>query len=195
MPDIEELPEIIEIQQKPKTKRPEPPELPLLGRGGAEHKYLQHLIKRLAEERGFRAVIEDAAGDGRADIVLKKDKLTVACEISVTTAVEHEVANLTKCLQAKFSHIIFVCKDKLRRNKVQEMLTSTQPEAANVIFIGPDDIVAALDRVDPQPKTTEGTIRGYKVRVSRQSLSASDVTARRSAVAEVIARSLSKGPQ
>jgi hypothetical protein len=192
IPDIEESFEKKETPQKPKAKRPEPPDLPSLGRGGAEHKYLQHLIKRLAEERGFRATIEDSAGDGRADVVLKKDKLTIACEISVTTTVEHEVANLTKCLQAKFSHIIFVCKDKRRRTKVQEILTSTQPEAANVFFIGPDDIVAALDRLDPIAKTTETTVRGYKVKVSRQSLSASDIAARRAAVAEVIAKSLSK---
>ncbi|MGZ5799538.1 MAG: type IV secretory system conjugative DNA transfer family protein, partial [Burkholderiaceae bacterium] len=184
----------IEIPQQPKTKRPEPPELPELGRGGAEHKYLQHLIKRLAEERGFRAMIEEAAGDGRADIVLKKDKLTIACEISVTTTVEHEVANLTKCLQSKpkFNHLIFICKDKRRRDKVQKLLASTQPEAANIIFIGQDDIVVALDQVDPQPKTTEGTIRGYKVKVSRQNLSTSDIAARRAVVAEVIARSLAK---
>lgn len=188
-PDVEVVPK---TPKKPPTKRPEPPDLPLLGRGGAEHKYLQHLIKRLSEERGFRAEIEDAAGDGRADVVLKKGELTVACEISVTTAVEHEVANLTKCLQAKFSHIIFVCKDKRRQDKVQRMLASTQPGTESIIFIGPDDIVAALDRVDPAPQTIEGVVRGYKVKVTRQSLSASDITARRSVMAEVIARSMRK---
>lgn len=190
MPDIEEPPEKIGTPQKLKAKRIESPDLPELGRGGMEHKYLQHLIKRLAEERGFRAVIEDAAGDGRADVVLKKDKLTIACEISVTTSVEHEVANLTKCLQTKFSHIIFVCKDKRRRDKVQKMLTSAQPEAATILFIGPDEVVGTLDRVDPTPQTTEGVVRGYKVKVSRQNLSANDIATRRLVIAEVIARSL-----
>lgn len=190
-PQVSGVEVVPETPQKPKTKRPEPLDLPELGRGGAEHKYLQHLIKRLAEERGFRAVIEDAAGDGRADVVLKKDKLTVACEISVTTAVEHEVANLTKCLQAKFSHIIFICKDKRRRAKVQNTLSAQLPAVQNIIFVGPDDIVAALDHVDPQPKTTEGTIRGYTVKVSRQRLSPEEIATRRKAIAEVIARSLS----
>ncbi|MGZ3239828.1 MAG: hypothetical protein ACXWJK_05510, partial [Burkholderiaceae bacterium] len=185
----------IEIPQQPKTKRPEPPELPELGRGGAEHKYLQHLIKRLAEERGFRAMIEEAAGDGRADIVLKKDKLTIACEISVTTTVEHEVANLTKCLQSKpkFNHLIFICKDKRRRDKVQKLLASTQPEAANIIYISPEEIVTAIECIDPSQIAIEGMVRGYKVKVSQQNLSASDIAARRAAVAEVIAKSLSKG--
>jgi hypothetical protein len=192
-PEIEMPPEKIKAPKTPKVPRAEPPELPELGRGGAEHKYLQHLIKRLAEERGFRSVIEDAAGDGRADVVLKKDKLTIACEISITTTVEHEVANLTKCLQAKFSHIIFVCKDKRRRTKVADALNAALPNVRHITFIGPDDIVAALDQVDPQPKTTEGTVRGYKVKVSRQTLSAEEIAARRQAIAEAIGRSLSKG--
>ncbi|MGZ5799534.1 MAG: hypothetical protein ACXWJZ_02775 [Burkholderiaceae bacterium] len=87
-----------------------------------------------------------------AYIILKKDKLTVACEISVTTTVEHGVANLMKCLQVKFSHIIFICKDKRRRDKVQKFLASTQPEAANIIYNGTDNIVVALDQIDPQSK-------------------------------------------
>ena len=28
------------------------------GKGGPQHKYLQSLIKRMAEEKGFRAIIE-----------------------------------------------------------------------------------------------------------------------------------------
>jgi hypothetical protein len=128
------------------------------------------------------AIFSTRAGDGRADVVLKKDKLTVACEISISTTVEHEVANLTKCLQAKFSRIIFICNDKRRRTKIREMLASTQPETANIIFISPDDIVAALDQINPQLQTTEGTVRGYKVKVSRKSLSAADIAGRRAAV-------------
>jgi hypothetical protein len=193
VPDVRAPSESPDIATRAKPKRAPPPDLPSLGRGGTKHKYLQHLIKRLAEERGFRAVIEDAAGDGRADIVLRKDKLTIGCEISVTTSVEQEVANLTKCLRAKFDHILFVCADARRREKVRAALASVQPDVQNVIFLGPDDVVTVLDRVDPATQPTEATIRGYKVKVSRQSVSASDITARRSAVAEVIARSLSKG--
>lgn len=192
-PDIEIPPEKPEPPRPPPKKRPELPELPELGRGGAEHKYLQHLIKRLAEERGFRATIEDAAGDGRADVVLKKDKLTVACEISVTTTVEHEVANLTKCLQTKFDHLIFVCKDKRKRTKVEATLKTELPDVKHVIYVAPDDILAALERVDPQPQTTEGTIRGYKVKTNRSTLSAEEIAAKRKAIAEVVARSLAKG--
>jgi hypothetical protein len=192
-PEIEVLPEKPETPKPPSKKHPVPPDLPPLGRGGAEHKYLQHLIKRLAEERGFLATIEEAAGDGRADIVLKNDKVTVACEISVTTTVEQEVTNLLKCLQAGFDHIIFVCKDKRKRTKVEATLKEEISDTKDIIFIAPDDILAALERVDQQPKTTEGMVRGYKVKVSRHTLSAEEIAAKRKAIAEAIARSLSKG--
>lgn len=119
--------------------------------------------------------------------------MTVACEISVTTTVEHEVANLTKCLQTKFDHIIFVCKDKRRRTKVEAALNAELPDVKHIIYVAPDDILAALEQVDPQPKTTEGTIRGYKVKTNRSTLSAEEIAAKRKAIMEAIARSLAKG--
>src|SRR5205814_1291584 len=51
------------VPQKPKPEN----DTYLHGRGGSEHKYLQHLIARLGEERQFRAVIEEPVGTGRVD--------------------------------------------------------------------------------------------------------------------------------
>lgn len=193
-PDIEAPPEKPETPKPPPKKpRPMPLDVPPLGRGGTKHKYLQHLIKRLAEERGFLATIEEAVGDGRADVVLKKDKVTVACEISVTTTAEQEIANLQKCLQAGFDHIIFVCKDKRKRTKVEAMLKEEMPKAKNIIFIAPDDILAALESIDSVLTTTKKTIRGYEVKVSRRPISTEEIAEKRKAVAEVIARSVAKG--
>lgn len=177
----------------PITEIKPPPIEATPGRGGQEHKYLQHLIVRLAQERGFRATTEDTAGNGRADVVLKKEGFTVACEISITTSVEHEIANVQKCIAAGFTHIIFICKDQKRREKVRKGFPSTISEHANITYIAPEDIVATLDNLDQEPKTTEGVVRGYKVKVSRQNLSASEVTSRRVMVAGVIAKALSKG--
>ena len=186
-----ELPERPEAPP-PKKPRPVPPDLPEQGRGGQEHKYCQQIIKRLAEERGFRATIEDAAGGGRADVVLKKDRMTVACEISVTTTADQEVANLLKCKQAGFDHILFVCKDNRKRTKVESTLAEALGDVKNIVFIAPKDIPMALERIDPTPKTTETTIRGYKVKTTRTMLSAEEGAAKQKAVAEVIARAISK---
>jgi hypothetical protein len=42
------------------------------------------------------------------------------------------------------------------------------------------------------PVTTESTVRGYKVKVTSQALSPADIAERRSAVAQVIAKSLAR---
>lgn len=181
-----------EKKRKAKTEagRKLAPDMPSSGRGGQEHKYLQHLVKRLAEERGFRAAIEDQAGDGRADVVLRKESLSFGVEISITTDVEHEAANLEKCLQAGFTHVLFVSPDAKRRKALAKRFADAVPP---IRMSGPEDIVAALDALDPGPVTTETTVRGYKVKVTRQAMSPEDQSNRRSAVAEVIAKSLGKG--
>lgn len=170
----------------PKARVEEPP---LAGRGGQEHKYLQHLVKRLAEERGFRATIEEAAGAGRADVVLRKDTLSIACEISITTDVEHEKENLKKCDAAGFSQIIAIVPDKRRREKFKKETKDLTRVPLHVI--GAEDLPTLLDELNT-PTTTETTVRGYKVKVTRQAVSPEEVISRRAAMAGVIARSIEK---
>ena len=38
------------------------------GDGGVKHKYIEHLIKELGEERGFRATIEESIHDGAREL-------------------------------------------------------------------------------------------------------------------------------
>ena len=102
---------------KPRPDVPEPPKD--LGKGGQEHKYLQHLVKRLAEERGFRATIEADIGDGRSvDVLLRRDNVTVACEISVTTESDHELVNIGKCAALGYTRVFFIAGSKRKRDQV-----------------------------------------------------------------------------
>lgn len=50
-------------------------------------------------------------GHGHVDVALERDDLSVACEISVSTRLDHEVNNLTKCLAAGFDHAVLICLD------------------------------------------------------------------------------------
>lgn len=179
------------VKTSPPKSRPIPPPEPTpLGRGGQEHKYLQHLVKRLGEERGFRAVIEEQVTGGKVDIVLRKESLVIACEISITTNVDHEVENLKKCLASGFTQILFISPDAKRREKITKKLRE-MAQVVPIEFLAPEDIVAALERLDTVTPT-HTTVRGYKVKVNRQVMSYEDVAERRSAVAQVIARSLSR---
>ena len=164
---------------------------PQQGRGGELHKYVQHLIKRLAEERGFRAVIEGTAGEGQADVVLHRESLIVGCEISVTTDATHELGNIRKCLAAGFNRVLFISSEKRQRDKIAAMLRVDIPSAP-IDVIGPEDIVTALDAFGSAPRISESVVRGYKVKVTRQELSPEDEASRRSAIAGVIARGMRK---
>lgn len=178
----------------PKTRAAKKASAPLAsqGRGGAMHKYLQHLIKRLGEERGFRAAIEDVAHDGRADVVLYRDKITVGCEISVTTDAAHELANMKKCVAAGFTHLLFIAPEKKQREKVGALVRDDLPGVA-IGVIGPEEIVTALDAFPvAQPAASESVVRGYKVKVTRREVSPEEEARRRSAIAGVIAKGVRK---
>ncbi|MBF6570861.1 MAG: type IV secretion system DNA-binding domain-containing protein [Candidatus Binataceae bacterium] len=162
-----------------------------LGRGGQQHKYIQHLIKRLAEERGLRAIIEEATIDGRSvDVVLRSDTTAIACEVSVTTDVEHELQNIRKCVDLGFSRILFVSPDKRRREKLAAGVQGIG--SIPIDAIAPEEIVAVLDDLQTGASPAESTVRGYKVKVKRQTLAYADVAQRRSVLAQVIARSLAQ---
>jgi Type IV secretion-system coupling protein DNA-binding domain len=162
---------------------------PTLGRGGKEHKYLQYLVKRLAEERGFRATIEEQGeGSESVDVVLRRGELAIGVEISISTSVEHEVANLSKCAGLGFAHLLFITQEKRKRDAVARAAADVLGDCA-FLALAPEDIVSALDALAAPPPAAESVVRGYTVRVSRQRITPEEALARRKAVARVIARS------
>ena len=123
---------------------------PLPGRGGPQHKKLQSLIRKLAEDRGYTVNTEVPVlgGHGHVDVTLEKDGRRIAIEISVSARLEHEVGNLTKCLGAGFDIAVLVSSDT-------RLLDAAKPELANaegrVAFLTPHAVAEYLDRLD-QPR-------------------------------------------
>lgn len=175
--------------------RPPPPRTASAGKGGSQHRYVQHLIKGLAEDRGFRAVIEAPADSGQADVGLYRDGLSVACEVSVTNTGPYEIRNLQKCLAAGFDRVLLIATDRTRLARLEARARGTLDEAAltAVEFLTPDEVGVALDQLAaPAPETT---VRGYKVKVRRVAVSAEEARGRRARVAKVIAQSLGRLPE
>jgi hypothetical protein len=160
-----------------------------LGRGGEEHKYLQHLIKRLAEERGFRAVIEEVVDGGQVDVALRRDDIAIACEVSVTTSTDHELDNIRKCVSAGFAQVWLVVPDKKRRDKLAKVAAEL---GQAVRYLAGEDLVPAFESLAPAPATRERVVGGYKVKATRRATSYEDYEKRQAAIAEVIARSILK---
>lgn len=177
-----------------RASRPPPPAEP--GKGGPQHRYVQHLVKGLAEERGFRAVIEEAVSGGQVDVGLHRGDLAIACEISVTSTAPYEARNVAKCLAAGFTHVLAVAADAKRLRTVEKAVRAVVSDeaAARVVFLTPDGVADALDAFAP-PLEEATIVRGYKVKVSRTFVSEDEAGDRRATVARVIAQSLHNMPK
>lgn len=165
------------------TSAPTVPEevVPVLpGRGGAQHKYLQELIRRWGEANGWRASVEKSILDGlgSVDVALERDGQSVACEICVTSTVAYEISNVQKCLAAGFDRVFTVISDARGRSKLETAVASALPEGA-ISVLTVDELFSQLEQLTEPSFSSSNSVRGYSVRVNRgQKASASGGVAR-----------------
>lgn len=166
------------------------------GRGGQQHKYLQHLLKQLAEDRGFRASIEETIldGVGRVDVSLIRGKCRIACEISVTTNQDHELGNVEKCLAAGYTDVVLIGRNERQIKALAKFIEENLEEnnRGKVRYLVPERLIEYLDSLGEIPQPTEQNVRGYKVRTVQHVVDPKEAGVRRQAIAEVIARSLTR---
>jgi hypothetical protein len=188
VPIAAEPPAIVEIKppvvaeiQKEKVEAPpikhEPPRD--LGRGGAQHQAIQQRIKQVAEELGFRSVIEKTVLDGlgSVDLWLERPGQTIACEISISTTIDHEVRNVAKCLKAGVPKVMVICLDDERLQKIGNAVSGSlgAESAARVEYFQPDPFIAYLKTLKPpEPQASETEYGGYKIKRSIPKLSAQE---------------------
>lgn len=84
------------------------------GKGGDTHKQLQSMLKEQAELFGWKGIIEKRIGKSleSVDLVLIRDDLKVAVEISDTSRVDYEISNIKKCLEAGYDYVVAVSSDE-----------------------------------------------------------------------------------
>ncbi len=161
------------------------------GRGGPQHKYLQGLIKRLAEDRGFRATLEaPVEGGGRIDVLLAREGLSVACEISVASTPAQEVENLRKCRESGASRVVLVSPERRTLRAVEKLLPLAVGEGAPLSYCTPDELLALLDGLASPIEEREETVRGYRVRMTVRPAGPDEPEDRRGRVAGTILAAL-----
>lgn len=157
-------PEIIKPTDLPKDASPKarPQE-------ETQHRYLQMLIKRMAESRGFRASIEELTpdGKGRVDVAIVKNEMRIACEICMTTTDLWEVHNVEKCLAAGYAPVVICSSDRKNLEKVhmkvKELVASELQE--KVLALEPEALFLYLDQLNAKEASTEVRVKGYRVKV------------------------------
>jgi hypothetical protein len=162
------------------------------------HRYLQTLIKRMAEQRGFKAIIEESIldGKGRVDVGLERDSEKIACEISVTTKDEHELQNIEKCFRAGYQKILICSPEKKRLDSLKNLIAEKlEPAQVDKIFLMlPDDLYLFFEQhLKEEPRqSAEKIVKGYRVKIEYNDLSDAEKKQKREAVGGVIANSLKR---
>lgn len=155
-----------------------------------QHRYLQALIKRMAENKGFRVTIEKQVlgGVGRVDVALENDSSKIACEISVTNETDYEVQNIQKCLAAGFNQVLLISADERHLAKIKQRASeSLSPdEIAQVGFLTPEEFHIWLESLPAEEIITEDKVKGFKVKVKMKPVEESERTTRKRAISEVI---------
>lgn len=140
------------------------------GKGGAHHRELQQVIKRMAEMHGFSAEIEKSVldGAGSIDVALQNENLKIACEVSVTTT-DYETHNIQKCLAAGYDYAVVVVSNKkkipLINSKVDAEISADLAPRLRVLSMM--DLLAFLrelshlNRTEPRRKKSGGKRIGF----------------------------------
>ena len=194
-PDTEISPQIEPADSDQQIAERPPPATPAeektRGKGGKQHRYLQSLVKELAEQQGLKATIEAALpSGGQADILIERDGILAAIEISVSTPADYEYEKMQRYLASGIPQVALITtKSKGQRGKVSAANLS-ESERAKITILSPEDIPDYIAALAPPPEPTEEIVKEYKVRVSHTATSPQEAKARRDALARVILRSL-----
>jgi hypothetical protein len=187
---VEMLPPAI-LEQKISKNPPD------LGRGGAQHQAIQLRIKEAAEKLGFRCVIEKPVLDGKGsvDLLLERDDQGIACEISISTTIDHEVRNALKCLKAGFQEVAVICIDETRLKRIEAAVIGSLGAALalKVKYYQPDQFIARLQELSrpvPKPAAAPQVRRGYKVKRSVPKLTPEEQKLREEAAIRSIAEAM-----
>ena len=123
-------------------------------------------------------------------------------EISLTTTIDHEVGNVTKCLKAGFATVAVVCLDAARLEAIAAAVAGSvgQNAAGRVVYCLPDQFIADLQHIAPPappqaPESTTTTVKGYKVKRTLPQLTPEERQSKDQNAIRVISEAMRKKPR
>ena len=162
----------------------------------SQHRYLQNLIKKIAEDKGYKATIElpVLGGSGKVDVSLEKSGKKIACEISITSTGDQELKNIEKCLAVGYEKVVLCSPDKKNLGRIKMLLEKSIAESdqSKVLFFQPEEFLSFLEEEAAAELTKEDRVKGYKVKVQYQAASEAEKKTKREAVANVIVQALKR---
>lgn len=187
VPSIQEVPQSLnEIKEAAeafrKTERKK--------RKQREHTRTQDIIRRAAQDYGFSATVEEGTTNpkGRVDVGIHTQKLDIACEVSVTNTPEYELKNIRKCLANGYDLIFMCSNDAKHLEAIRQYCITRLPLAdyPNVVFGDVDEVVALLHELSLEEKPKPKSVKGYRVKLSYESVSDKEAKMRRKNIIRTI---------
>ncbi|RZK12948.1 MAG: ATP-binding protein [Flavobacterium sp.] len=135
----------------------------------SQHRYLQNRIKRLAQEKGYKAIIEAPTpdGQGRVDVSLENEIEKIAIEISSTTNIEWELHNIQKCLQAGYNLVISTPSNPKLISSFEQRFREhfSEIDLKKIKVLSTEAVFDFLATKDYPPPLKSKKIKGYTVQV------------------------------
>lgn len=172
------------------------PDLTVLeGKGGYRHRYIQAFIKKMAEEHGYKAVIEQPLPDGfgSVDLGIEKGEQRIAIEVSVTTEKTQELKNIKKCLTAGYEEVILVSVNDSTLAQVRTLIDQNLNEVdrRKIFLLKPEDVLLHLQKYG-SPDEGAGKLKGYRINVLYPNIEKEAEKKKREIVSQVIRKSIEK---
>jgi len=126
---------------------------------------------------------------------LERPGQTIACEISISTTIDHEVGNAVKCLKAGILKVAMICLDEERLRKIAAAVSGSLGAelVARVEYFHPDQFIAHLKTIPAEiPKEQITVRRGYKIKRNVSDLSTEQQKEKEAAAIRAIADSMRK---
>ncbi|MDA1277207.1 MAG: type IV secretion system DNA-binding domain-containing protein [Verrucomicrobia bacterium] len=167
------------------------------GIGGHQHNLIRERIESVARTLGYYPVREKRIANGqKIDVALEKPNLTIACEISIMTTVDHEVGNVAKCLNAGCQHVAVICIIQGRLAKIQEAVSGClqAEELTRVGYYTPDQFIAYLQSLasheSAAPPADELKLGKYKIKRRSSKLTPEEAKAHEAAGLKMLAETM-----
>lgn len=159
-----------------------------------EHRYLQMLIKRMAESRGYVAKIEEPipGTQERVDVSLEKNGERIAVEVCVSTEAAWEVHNIQKCMQSGYDLLVSCSNNQSTLEGIEQEAQKTLDQIAmtKVRFFQPEQLFLYLDQEAIKEASTEIRVKGYRVKVDYAAVSGAEMNVKKEQVSKAILNSL-----
>lgn len=155
------------------------------------HTYLQSVIKKLGQDRNYKATKEYPTKDGgRIDMLLEKKGLKIGFEISETNRPAYEVKNIKKCLKAGCIPVVMVSKNKHHLLNIQKLANTelSDKDKELVRYLQPNEIPSFLDQFTLEPSKNEEVVKGYRIVTEFEGEEDSKIKNIKSRIAQVFKR-------